>query len=184
MDVEAPPAGDPAVPPPARRWPKAAVVVAAFLAGAVLSGTGAVWANHRFSDVPTSHPFHDEIDWMVANGITEGYEDGTFRPTNPVSRQAFAAFLSRYSDSIQSVTNPVDPGPGTLFSVQANCPPGKRAVAGGALAPVTNPTGLGLAMVRSNPSLGSAGWQVAFAPIDGKTTDPATIAVTALCVPG
>jgi hypothetical protein len=41
-----------------------------------------VWASHQFGDVPTDHPFHADIDWMVDHGITNGYEDGTFRPTS------------------------------------------------------------------------------------------------------
>lgn len=52
-------------------------------------------ATPTFSDVPTTHPFHREIEWFVAAGIAEGYDDGTFGPARPVSRQAMVAFLSR-----------------------------------------------------------------------------------------
>ena len=52
-------------------------------------------ATPTFPDVPTDHPFYLEIEWAAAEGITEGYDDGTFRPTNAVSRQAMAAFLIR-----------------------------------------------------------------------------------------
>lgn len=48
-----------------------------------------------FSDVPVAHPFFVEIEWMVAEGITTGYADGTFRPSWIISRQAMAAFLHR-----------------------------------------------------------------------------------------
>jgi hypothetical protein len=48
-----------------------------------------------FSDVGAGHPFATEIAWMVAEGIADGYPDGTFRPTTCVSRQAAAAFLYR-----------------------------------------------------------------------------------------
>jgi hypothetical protein len=50
-----------------------------------------------FSDVPAGHPFHDEIAWMASSGVAGGYPDGTFRPTEPVSRQAMAGFLHRLS---------------------------------------------------------------------------------------
>jgi len=50
-----------------------------------------------FSDVPVSHPFCAEITWLVEQGITTGYGDGTFRPAAPVSRQAMAAFLERFA---------------------------------------------------------------------------------------
>ena len=69
------------------------VVVTALVAGVVLGGSAV--ASHSFPDVSTSHPFHSEIDWLVANGITEGYSDGTYRPSQPVSRGSMAAFLQR-----------------------------------------------------------------------------------------
>ena len=50
-----------------------------------------------FSDVSSDHPFHDEIAWLVDEGITEGWPDNTFRPTAAVTRQAVAAFLYRYA---------------------------------------------------------------------------------------
>ncbi len=34
---------------------------------------------------------------MVAEGITTGYQDGTFRPTGAVTRQALAAYIFRYN---------------------------------------------------------------------------------------
>jgi hypothetical protein len=48
-----------------------------------------------FDDVGTAHPFCAEIAWMADEGISDGFPDGTFRPTTAVSRQAFAAFLAR-----------------------------------------------------------------------------------------
>lgn len=48
-----------------------------------------------FPDVPASHPFHVEIEWMAAQGLASGYSDGTFGPGNTVSRQAMASFLHR-----------------------------------------------------------------------------------------
>jgi hypothetical protein len=48
-----------------------------------------------FPDVPANHLFCGEIDWLVDEGITTGYDDGTFRPTTPVDRQSMAAFLYR-----------------------------------------------------------------------------------------
>ncbi|MCC5954143.1 MAG: CocE/NonD family hydrolase [Acidimicrobiia bacterium] len=48
-----------------------------------------------FSDVDVDHPFCGEIEWLANSGITGGFEDGSFKPTAPVSRQAMAAFLYR-----------------------------------------------------------------------------------------
>lgn len=50
-----------------------------------------------FSDVPTSHPFFAEVEWMAAERISTGYSDGSYRPTWAVSRQAMSAFMARYS---------------------------------------------------------------------------------------
>lgn len=54
-------------------------------------------ATPTFSDVPVSSPFYIEIEWLVDQGITTGWPDGTFRPNATVERQAMAAFLYRYA---------------------------------------------------------------------------------------
>ncbi|WP_165310896.1 S-layer homology domain-containing protein [Microbacterium protaetiae] len=48
-----------------------------------------------FSDVPTTAPFYTEVTWLAQTGVTTGYSDGTFRPHNPITREAMAAFLYR-----------------------------------------------------------------------------------------
>ncbi|NQX12011.1 S-layer homology domain-containing protein [Microbacteriaceae bacterium VKM Ac-2855] len=64
-----------------------------------LSGDSAYTApaEPSFSDVPTTHPYYREIEWMKAEGITTGNPDGTYNPNGVVSRQAMAAFLARMS---------------------------------------------------------------------------------------
>ena len=64
----------------------------------------------EFSDVGVDHPFATEIAWMASEGLTEGYADGTFRPTVPATRQATAAFLYRLAGA------PVGPFPDPGFS--------------------------------------------------------------------
>jgi hypothetical protein len=81
-----------------RRRPGWLALAAAVTATALLTSLTTAWAGHQFSDVPDTSPFHDEIDWLVDTGIADGYEDGTFRPANAVSRQAMAAFLKRFYD--------------------------------------------------------------------------------------
>jgi len=63
-----------------------------------------------FSDVPPSHPFHQQISWLDGNDIANGFLDGTFRPTETVTRQAMAAFLFRFSALVGG------PGPGSPTS--------------------------------------------------------------------
>lgn len=53
-------------------------------------------AKSPFRDVPPTHQFYKEICWMYENGITTGYPDGSFRPSEPVRRDACAAFLYRF----------------------------------------------------------------------------------------
>jgi streptogramin lyase len=49
-----------------------------------------------FVDVGVDHPFFEDIEWMAAEGISEGSLPGpAYRPSAPVSRQAMSAFLYR-----------------------------------------------------------------------------------------
>src|SRR5665811_1032047 len=56
-----------------------------------------------FVDVATSATFYKEIAWLADQGISKGTDmgDGTFqfRPAEPVSREAMAAFLYRFKGS-------------------------------------------------------------------------------------
>jgi hypothetical protein len=75
---------------------KQAVAVITALAAIALAGfSGVAYASHQLSDVSDTSPFHDEIATIIDAGIASGYEDGTFRPGAPVTRQAMAAFLDR-----------------------------------------------------------------------------------------
>ncbi|MCC5951138.1 MAG: hypothetical protein JJU45_03485 [Acidimicrobiia bacterium] len=40
------------------------------------------------------------VEWMADNGISEGFDDGTCRPTVAVSRQAMSAFLYRFDTEL------------------------------------------------------------------------------------
>jgi hypothetical protein len=62
-----------------------------------------------FNDVPTSHPFCEEIQWMKETGISTGFPDGTYAPSAAVTRQAMSAFLARFADA--ELTACVDPQP-------------------------------------------------------------------------
>lgn len=67
---------------------------ATYSSGPVDMGT---W--NGFIDVPPSHAFRSQIDWLTAELIAEGYDDNSFRPSGPVSRQAVASFLWKYAGS-------------------------------------------------------------------------------------
>jgi hypothetical protein len=48
-----------------------------------------------FSDVATDYWAYDEIEYCVAEGIVKGYENNTYRPVNPVTRDQMAVYVSR-----------------------------------------------------------------------------------------
>lgn len=50
-----------------------------------------------FVDISRGQKFYAEMSWMHDEGISTGWKDGTFRPLQPVNRDAMAAFLQRYS---------------------------------------------------------------------------------------
>ena len=52
-------------------------------------------ATKDFTDVPSSHWAHAQIAAAVEDGIAAGYEDGTFKPGNSVTKAQFAVMLSR-----------------------------------------------------------------------------------------
>jgi hypothetical protein len=67
-----------------------------------------------FSDVPPDNPFYSQVQCLVCKGIISGYDDGTFRPNNDVTRGQLSKIVSNsagFSD---------DPGPQIFEDV----PPG------------------------------------------------------------
>jgi len=54
-----------------------------------------------FTDIPSDFWAINEITWAKNRGITKGYPDGTYRPYEPVKRDAMAAFIVRalFSDN-------------------------------------------------------------------------------------
>lgn len=68
-------------------------------------------ATPSFVDVPTSHQFFTEIEWLKAEGISVGTPAPggvAFQPDDAVSRQAMAAFLYRLAGS-PNFTPPAQP---------------------------------------------------------------------------
>ncbi len=56
-----------------------------------------------FTDIELNNLFHREISWMDETGVSTGYPDGTYRPVEPVKRDAMAAFINRL---VVDVTGP------------------------------------------------------------------------------
>jgi hypothetical protein len=122
-----------------RRWPMALAVGTLVVGIAIGSATtSVVWASHQFTDVPNSNQFHDEITWAADHDLVNGFPDGTFKPTAPVSRQALAAILHRYNEQFEIVHHVDTFTSVTSHADTANCPAGKRALGGGGSTTQTN----------------------------------------------
>ncbi|MBK8463876.1 MAG: S-layer homology domain-containing protein [Nigerium sp.] len=80
-----------------RPWqPIARDAMAAFLYRLAGSPSFVAPTTSPFTDVTPSTPFYKEMTWLQSRGITTGYPDGTFRPADPVNRDAMAAFMYRF----------------------------------------------------------------------------------------
>ena len=51
-----------------------------------------------FFDVANGMWYSDAIHWASANGIVKGYGDGTFGPTDMITREQVMTILNRYAD--------------------------------------------------------------------------------------
>lgn len=49
-----------------------------------------------FSDVAETSWYFEAVQWGAQQGVTQGYEDGSFRPNEPISRQQLAVMLYRF----------------------------------------------------------------------------------------
>ncbi|MER1985264.1 MAG: S-layer homology domain-containing protein [Solibacillus sp.] len=66
----------------------------------VATPIASVDAAKSFSDVPAKHVYNKEISAMTELGIIHGYPDGTFRPTEKITRKHAAALISRAFDKL------------------------------------------------------------------------------------
>lgn len=62
-----------------------------------MDGKPAVTGVTSLADIFEGDWYKDPVDWAVATGVTAGYEDGTFRPNNPVTREELATMLRSYA---------------------------------------------------------------------------------------
>lgn len=47
-----------------------------------------------FADVPASHPNSEAVEYVKAQGIVQGYEDGSFRPDATINRAEFVKIIT------------------------------------------------------------------------------------------
>jgi len=75
-----------------RRVGLAVLLVAVALGILGPRATRACWA---FSDVPPEYWAYAWIDWLTGTGVVGGYDDGTYKPADPVDRAQMAVFVTR-----------------------------------------------------------------------------------------
>jgi hypothetical protein len=137
---------------------------------------GTAFAAGQFNDVNENHPFFDDIEWMADTGISTGYQDGTYRPGDPVTRQAMSAFLHRANTyeivvASQAVQNQ------STGSAVAFCPAGTSVVSGGA-----SHNGNNITISGSFPSADGSSWTATF-EVDDNANQSFTARSHAVCGP-
>lgn len=72
-----------------------ATATAAVMVATIAAPIPADAAAKSFKDIPKSHAYYKEITEMAKQGIISGYEDGTFKPNQQISRKHASALISR-----------------------------------------------------------------------------------------
>ena len=58
---------------------------------------GPIAESAGFTDVADGDWYVDTVTWAASEGIVAGYEDGSFRPNDPITREQLAAMLMNYA---------------------------------------------------------------------------------------
>lgn len=58
---------------------------------------GPIAESAGFTDVADGDWYADAVNWAASEGIVAGYEDNTFRPNDPITREQLAAMLMNYA---------------------------------------------------------------------------------------
>lgn len=72
-----------------------------FLVPALVCGTMLISPAFAFSDVPEDHWAYTKIRQMNQSGIVSGFEDGTFRPDNTITREQAAVIIKNFFELSQ-----------------------------------------------------------------------------------
>lgn len=70
------------------------------MAGSPAPGSGA----KTFPDVKSSRYYYDAVRWASSVGVVSGYDDGTFGPTDNVTREQLACMLRNYYEKVGGMT--------------------------------------------------------------------------------
>ncbi len=62
-----------------------------------LEGKPAISSASGFSDIAAGKWYSDAVAWAAQNGVVNGYEDKTFKPNDPITREQMALILQQYA---------------------------------------------------------------------------------------
>jgi hypothetical protein len=159
----------------------AGVVLGVALVNLAPWSVGNAGATHSFPDVSASAYYHEDVEWLLDNNITQGCSATAYCPNDYVTRGQMAAFLHRMADNVgvageEGPEGPIgpkgDPGPQgepglsgltvetatTAYDTAVEkglfvpCPPGTKVIGGGHAAQG------GIDIQQSAP-IGLDGWQ-------------------------
>lgn len=158
-----------------------AAALAIFIALATLAAASLVMLTRPAASVgfPDTPPWAAaQINWLEANGIAEGYPDGTFGPNLNITRAQAAYWFGNYNRRTSIVKGEdVNPSSSTAFQATTTCPGGRRAIGGGGQTSSSN-----LFITDSYPSTATA-WTVRWESDNDASVDPSFIRVWVLCMP-
>src|SRR5580704_19793634 len=79
----------------------ATLALVSSLALGTIVGMGRAWLATPFSDVPANHWAYQYIQSLAADGIIDGYPDGTFKGDRPLTRYEMAVVVARAVAKLQ-----------------------------------------------------------------------------------
>jgi hypothetical protein len=65
-----------------------------------LAGSPAVSGSPAFTDTAAGSWYADAVAWAAESGVFKGYEDGSFRPNEAITRAQLVTVLQRYAASL------------------------------------------------------------------------------------
>lgn len=83
-------------------------IITSFLALALVLAATMPASAAKFNDVDNNHSLVIEIEYLVDKGIIRGYEDGSFKPNDPIAKKHIASMLVKALNL--PTTNLQDPG--------------------------------------------------------------------------
>ncbi|CEN77866.1 ZmpA/ZmpB/ZmpC family metallo-endopeptidase [Paraclostridium sordellii] len=83
--------------------------MATMLTRIILDGKQVPITENKFNDISNDYWAKNEVNYLASKGLLNGYEDGTFRPENPITRAEVATILVRSNGDIKQKLKKIFP---------------------------------------------------------------------------